>query len=90
MKGRTEEPPNKSKHGISFERAQAVFSYRSALEILDVRDDCGEERWLTVRMAQGELLAVVNTQRGDNYRLVSTRKATREEINASFENAGRT
>jgi hypothetical protein len=81
---------NKAKHGISFERARAVFADSAAKDFLDDRDDYGEERWLTVGMAQGELLAVVNVQRGDRYRIISARKATREETHAYFENASRT
>ncbi len=79
---------NRAKHRISFERARAVFTDSAALDVLDSRDDYGEERWLTIGMARGELLAVVNTQRGDTYRLISARKATREETDAYFENAG--
>jgi uncharacterized DUF497 family protein len=41
-------------------------------------------------MAQGELLAVVNTQRGETYRLISARKATREETHAYVENSSGT
>ena len=63
---------------------------RAALDILDSRDDYGEERWLTLGMAQGEVLAVVNTQRGDSYRLISARKASREETYVYFKNAGGT
>ena len=81
---------NKAKHGISFERASAVFGDRMAQDFLDGRDDYGEERWLTVGMAQGEVLAVVNTQREERYRLISARKANREETDAYFENAGGT
>ncbi len=81
---------NKAKHGISFERARAVFADRSALDLLDSREDYGEERWLTIGVAQGELLAVVNTQRGETYRLISARKATREEIHAYVENSSGT
>jgi uncharacterized DUF497 family protein len=43
-----------AKHGISFERARAVFADPAAQEFLDDRDDYGEERWLTVGWAQGE------------------------------------
>ena len=81
---------DKAKHGISFECASAIFNDRIAQDFLDGRDDYGEGRWLTVGMAQGELLAVVNTQRGERYRLISARKATREETNDDFENASRT
>ena len=80
---------NKSKHGVSFERASAVFSDFAAEDFLDGREDYGEERWLTIGMAQGDILAVVNVQRGDVYRIISARKATREETDAYFENAGR-
>ena len=79
---------NRAKHGVSFERARAVFGDTFAQEAHDDRDDYGEERWLTVGMAQGELLAVVNTQRGKRYRLISARKATRREIDAYYQNRG--
>ena len=75
---------NRAKHGVSFERARAVFADRFAQEKLDGRDNYGEERWLTVGMAQGQLLVVVNTQRGERHRLISARKATREESNAYY------
>ena len=77
---------NRAKHGVSFERARAVFADSFAQEKLDGRDTYGEERWLTVAMAQGQMLAVVNTQRGERYRLISARKATREETDAYYTN----
>ena len=80
---------NRAKHGVSFERAQAVFADRFAQEKLDGRDNYSEERWLTVGMAQGQLLAVVNTQRSERYRLISARKATRRETDAYYQDRGR-
>lgn len=77
---------NRAKHGVSFQRARAVFADSFAQEKLDNRDNYGEERWLTVGISHGQMLAVINTQRGERYRLISARKATREEINAYYKN----
>jgi len=80
---------NRAKHGVSFEQACAVFADSGAEDILDGRDDYGEERWLTVGIAHGDILAVVNTQQGERYRLTSARKATREETNEYYKNRSR-
>ena len=79
---------NRGKHGVSFERARSVFTDSFAQESHDDRDDYGEERWLTVGIAQGELLAVVNIQSGNRYRLISARKATRRETDAYYQDRG--
>jgi len=77
---------NKAKHGISFEEAKVVFSDRFLWEILDERFDYREERVLSVGMTGQGLLVVVNTQRGDNCRIVSARRATRQETDEYFKN----
>jgi len=42
-----------------------------------------------IEIIEGDILAVVNVQRGEVYRIISARKATREETDAYFENARR-
>ena len=79
---------NKKKHAVSFERARAVFEDRGAWDFLDDREEYGEDRWMTVGMVSAEFLAVVYTQREERIRIISARRATREEINGYLENRG--
>ncbi|NEP56753.1 MAG: BrnT family toxin [Symploca sp. SIO2G7] len=69
---------NLRKHGIDFADAVSVFSDDLAMTIFDERFD--EERFVTIGLdALGRVLVVVYTLRGDEIRLISARKATRQE-----------
>lgn len=72
---------NYRKHGISFETATDVFDDPLAMEIVDeANDDHDEERVLITGRAGGLLiLTVVYTERGENIRIISARKATKAE-----------
>ena len=77
---------NRAKHGLSFDEAKAVFRDPNALELLDTRFDYSEERFITIGMSARGVLTVVNTQRGERIRLISARRATREEATAYAKN----
>ena len=69
---------NKSKHGIDFADAVSVFSDELAITIFDGR--FAEERFITMGMdAFNRILIVVYTMRDDEIRLISARKATKNE-----------
>lgn len=69
---------NLRKHGIDFADAVSVFSDDLAITIPDERFD--EERLVTIGMdGLARVLVVVYTLRGDEIRLISARKATRQE-----------
>lgn len=69
---------NLRKHGIDFADAVSVFSDDLAITIPDDRFD--EERFVTIgNDAFGRVLVVVYTLRDDEIRLISARKATRQE-----------
>jgi uncharacterized protein len=69
---------NLRKHDIDFADAVAVFSDDLAITISDERFD--EERFVTIGIdAFGRILVVVYTMRGDEIRIISARKATRQE-----------
>jgi len=56
--------PSKAKanleaHGVSFELAKTVFKDPLAVERLDDREDYGEERYVTIGMAEGRVLLYV-------------------------------
>ena len=70
---------NFHKHGVSFAEVEPVFYDDSALTRED-HDAAGEARFVTVGMdAQGRIVAVCWTQRGENIRLISARAATLTE-----------
>lgn len=77
---------NRAKHSISFEEAKAAFRDVYALELIDTRFDYGEERFITIGMSARGVLTVVNTQRSERIRLISARRATKEEARAYAEN----
>ena len=75
--------PNKAitnieKHGIDFADAVTVFDDLNAVTIDD--PDYEEQRFITIAMdAFSRILVVVYTWRGDRIRLISARKATKNE-----------
>ncbi|NEP57374.1 MAG: hypothetical protein F6K31_10160 [Symploca sp. SIO2G7] len=73
---------NWQKHGISFAEAELVFFDPLAIHDIDP-DSIGEERFIAVGIGNsGFLLVVVYTMRDDVVRLISARRATRQEIKA--------
>jgi uncharacterized protein len=75
--------PNKAvsnlrKHGVRFAEAATVFEDGAMLTMPD--DEPDEERFVALGMgSMGRILVVVYTIRGDRIRIVSARKATRQE-----------
>jgi uncharacterized DUF497 family protein len=71
---------NLRKHGVSFEEARTVFADPLALTTPDPYHSVAEARFLTTgRSAAGRILVVVHTDRGENLRLISARRATQRE-----------
>lgn len=70
---------NRRKHGVEFETACEAF-FDPFLRVVDAGDEGGEAReailGLTVRW---QLLHVVFVERGESYRIISARRATRPE-----------
>jgi hypothetical protein len=66
---------NYAKHGVRFEAARAVFNDPFAIEEMDGRENYGEERFITIGMADGRLLAVAYTLRGETIRIITARGA---------------
>lgn len=76
---------NIEKHGVSFEEARAVFRDPFATELLDDRMDYGEERYILLGMSHSNVLAVVYTERDSRNRIISARKAERNEQKFYYE-----
>jgi uncharacterized DUF497 family protein len=70
---------NYAAHGVSFEAAREVFKDPFAIEWLDKREAYGEDRFVIIGMAEGRLLHVAYTMRGDVIRIISARRAEPHE-----------
>ena len=70
---------NLDKHGVDFHDAIQVFSDLRRMEYLDPCREYGEDRFVTVGVAEGRLLVVVYTERGRRIRIISARQATSRE-----------
>lgn len=71
---------NLQKHGVSFDEAVSVFADDQALTFADTDHFESEDRSRTYGMSNKErLLVVVHTERRNNVRIISARKATRYE-----------
>jgi uncharacterized DUF497 family protein len=69
---------NLEKHGIDFEDAIGIFD-GSVLERTDDRRDYGEQRIVAFGVVDDRELAVVYTIRGTHRRIISARRADRNE-----------
>ncbi|MRX49833.1 BrnT family toxin [Paracoccus sp. S-4012] len=65
-----------AKHGIDFLRAARVF--RQPHRVLPALDG-PEERWMAIGQLDGVIITVVFTRRGDAIRIITARRARRNE-----------
>ena len=71
---------NLRKHGIAFDEAVTIFGDAAALTFTDTDHSDTENRSRTYGLSnRGRLLVVVHTERRNNVRVISARKATRYE-----------
>jgi uncharacterized DUF497 family protein len=67
---------NLVKHGVRFADAAVALEDPFALTITDT-DSVGEDRYITLAADPvGNVLVIVYAQRGDNIRMISSRKAS--------------
>jgi uncharacterized protein len=72
---------NLRERGFDFAYAALIFE-GPTLEWDDVRRDYGERRIRAIGQAEGDILFVVYTRRGDARRIISARLANRRERDA--------
>ncbi len=71
---------NLAKHGVTFHEAATVFGDPLAITYSDPDHDDDEDRFLTFgHSAEGNLIIVSHTDRGDSTRIISARRASRKE-----------
>jgi uncharacterized DUF497 family protein len=81
MKFEWDEEKRKSnlfKHGIDFKDAEQIFE-GITYTFEDERFSYGEYRYITLGMFGGTVVVVAHTERNDVIRLISIRKATKNE-----------
>lgn len=72
---------NVRKHGVDFIDAVTVFDDDRAVTVRDP-DVAGEDRWISVGVdAKGRILVISFAPRGEHVRLISARRASRNERN---------
>jgi uncharacterized protein len=77
---------NREKHGIDFEAVQALWADARRLEI--PARTLGEARWALIGRIGARHWTVIFTRRGDRLRLISARRARKEEIALYEESIG--
>ena len=75
---------NLAKHGIDFADAKAVFA-GATFTFEDARFDYGEQRFITLGILKGAIVVIAHTERNDDIRIISMRKATRHEQKIYFQ-----
>jgi uncharacterized protein len=69
---------NLVKHGIDFLDAEEILD-GPTVTTEDRRFDYGENRWVTLGLLGGVVVSMVYTERGDELRIISIRKAQKHE-----------
>jgi uncharacterized protein len=71
---------NRAKHGISFEDAVTAFGDLNSITIDDIDHSSHEDRFITIGSTQRQVVVVVShTDRSGVIRIISARRANREE-----------
>lgn len=78
---------NIKKHGIDFADVPAMFE-SDVFTIEDHRFDYGETRYITFGLLEFHVIVVAHTDENDVIRIISARKATKNEEKRYFEEIG--
>jgi uncharacterized DUF497 family protein len=74
---------NLIKHGMDFVDVKSVFS-GATFTFEDDRFPYGEHRFITVGMLKGVVVVIAHTEHNDQIRIISMRKATKNEQKTYF------
>ena len=69
---------NLQQHGVDFADAEKIF-LGFTLTAEDTREAYGEQRFLTLGLLEDQVVSVTHTEQDDVIRLISIRKATKDE-----------
>jgi uncharacterized DUF497 family protein len=71
---------NVEKHHVSFEEAATVFDDPMFITFIDDEHSIDEERYITIGLSsRGRLLMLAHAVRKDHIRMISARRATKNE-----------
>ena len=77
---------NLQKHEVGFEEASTIFDDPQYITFLDEEHSTEEERYITIGLSSENcLLMVAHTERNDTIRIISSRKATKNEEKFYYE-----
>ena len=74
----TKRKTNLTKHGLDFADATLIFS-GATFTFADDRFDYEEDRFITLGMLQGEVVVIAHTEQEESVRVISMRKAIKNE-----------
>jgi uncharacterized DUF497 family protein len=78
---------NIRKHGIDFVDAEAVFN-GDTLTVPDDHEDYSERRFLSIGLLNAVVVVIAHTEQDNIIRVISMRKATKNEEENYFEEVG--
>lgn len=71
---------NLRKHQVGFDEASTIFDDPHFITFLDEEHSADEERYITIGLSdKNPLIMVAHTERGNKIRIISVRKATKNE-----------
>lgn len=70
---------NWRRHGVTFDQAAIAIGDSFAVEVIDEREDYGEERINLLGICEGVILHVTYTEREERIRIISARRAEKHE-----------
>lgn len=76
---------NQGKHGVSLAFGANVLADSNRLEVLDVRFDYAEDRFVSYGLVEGQVWVCAFTLRGDVHRIISVRKADDRETRRYYQ-----
>lgn len=71
---------NKEKHGIDFDAAQALWLDDDMAELPSAAQVVNEVRYMVIGRIAGQHWTAIVTRRGDAIRIISVRRARKEEV----------
>lgn len=77
---------NLKKHGYDFDDAPQVIESDRIVTFEDRRFDYGEQRFVTLGMLRGEVVVIATAETDDEIRVISMRKAERNEEEIYYRN----
>jgi uncharacterized protein len=77
---------NIRRHGVDFADIVNFLDDPGLIERLDLREDYGEERIMAYANVAGRIMAILFVERGAAIRLISARRASRDETDDYFKN----